>query len=98
MNDKDQLHLIESSTSETEKDLMDKKNDELVISTLTMEYNAIREEIRDLINSMDTNFHTCIAMLGGLVALAGFTKDIRLLYLIPSLLFISVCIHLMKAA
>jgi hypothetical protein len=72
--------------------------DDAVISTLEMEYNAIRQEIRDLINSMDTNFNTSIAMIAGLVALAGFTKDIRLLYLIPSLLFLSVSIHLMKAA
>ncbi|MBI3825607.1 MAG: hypothetical protein HY294_06410 [Candidatus Rokubacteria bacterium] len=69
-----------------------------VVSTLQMEYNAIRQEIRDLLNSMDTNFKTGVSMIGGAIALASLSRDERLLFLIPSLMFMSASVHLLKTA
>jgi hypothetical protein len=48
---------------------MGREPDPHVISTLQMEYNAIRQEIRDLDNSMDTNLNVGVAMIGGVIAL-----------------------------
>jgi hypothetical protein len=74
------------------------KLDAHVISTLQMEYNACRQEIRDLINSMDTNLNVSITMIGGAVALASFTKEFSVLYIIPSIIFMATCAHLIKTA
>lgn len=92
---------------------MDKNIDPHVISSLQMEYNAHRQEIRDLITSMDTNLNTGIVMLSGIIALATYFKDLILkqpilkdpnlkqasiLYIIPSAVFIITSIHLLKTA
>lgn len=77
---------------------MDNTPDPNVISTLQMEYNAIRQEIRDLINSMDTNLNIGVSMISGVVALASFTKELSILYIIPSMIFMATCVHLIKTA
>jgi hypothetical protein len=69
-----------------------------IISTLQMEYSAHRQEIRDLINSMDTNFNTGIIMLSGIVSLTAYKNKLEFLYIIPSIIFIIACIHLLKTA
>lgn len=69
-----------------------------VISTLQMEYNAIRQEIRDLVNSMDTNLNLGISMATGAIALAALFKEMRMLYILPSLFFSAACIHITKTA
>jgi hypothetical protein len=77
---------------------MNKDIDPQVISPLQMEYNAHRQEIRDLINSMDTNLKTGIAILSGIVSLAAYDKQREFLYVIPSVIFMIACIHLLKTA
>lgn len=72
--------------------------DHNVVSTLQMEYNSARQELRDLIKSMDTNFNTAVAIISGLVAFAGFCHDIRILFVIPSIIFLSCAIHQLKMA
>lgn len=74
------------------------EHDSHVISTLQMEYNAVRQAIRDLINSMDTNLNVGITMISGVVALASFTKEFAILYIIPSIIFLTTCVHLLKTA
>lgn len=68
------------------------------ISTLQMEYNAIRQEIRDLVNSMDKNLNAGVAMISGAIALASFTEEFSVLYIIPSIIFMATCAHLIKTA
>jgi hypothetical protein len=69
-----------------------------VVSTLQMEYNAIRQEIGDVANSMDANLNLAVSMVSGAVAVAAFFKESRVLYIIPSVIFIAMCIHLVKTA
>jgi hypothetical protein len=77
---------------------MNSNIDPHVISTLQMEYNAHHQELRDLINSMDTNLKTGITMLTGCIAIAASFHETSILYIIPSIIFIATCIHLLKTA
>jgi hypothetical protein len=69
-----------------------------VVSTLQMEYNEIRQATRDLVNSMDTNFNIAISMIAGIFAFSKYVKAPEWLYLIPSLIFMSTIIHLLKTS
>jgi hypothetical protein len=68
------------------------------LSTIQMEYASHRQDIREIVKSMDTNFNIAVTMITGLIALASFIKDERLVYLIPTIIFLSTCVHLLKTA
>ena len=69
-----------------------------IISSLQMEYNAHRQEIRDLVTSMDTMLNIGIVMIASLVTLAAYLQKTPVLYFIPSAIFIISSIHLLKTA
>jgi hypothetical protein len=69
-----------------------------IISSLQMEYNAHRQEIRDLVSSMDTNLNTGIIMLTGIIAFATYLQQPFILFIVPSAIFIISSIHLLKTA
>jgi len=72
--------------------------DDHVISTLQMEYNVVRQDLRDLVDSMGKNLATAVAIVSGLVAVA-FVKDCyELLYFIPTAMFFSGMIHMVLAS
>ncbi len=67
---------------------------EYVVSTLQMEYGAIRQEMRDFNSSMMKNLATAITVTSGLVAVAGATHNITICYIIPTAIFFFFMIHL----
>jgi hypothetical protein len=69
-------------------------NADHIISTLHMEYNATRQEIRDLVNSMSKNRGTGVTIISSIIALTAFLGYETILYLIPSVMFFSITIHL----
>jgi len=71
---------------------------DLIVNTLMSEYSEIRQEIRDLDNSMDINFRVAITALSGLFGLAMLSKQYELLFLGPTLIFLFVTVHLVKVA
>jgi len=72
--------------------------DESITQALLSEYSEIRAEIRTMITVSNTNFNTCIALIAAVVSLSSFLKDPRLLYLIPTTMFIGGMIILFQGA
>ena len=70
-----------------------------IIESLKMEYEMQRAEIRDLINAMDLNLNMGVGFLGVLVAAyATFNGRIEILYVIPSVIYVVISIHVVKVA
>ena len=67
------------------------------IEALLWEYREMRQEVRELVTSMDTNMRTGILTLGAIGGW-GLAKDERVLVIVPTLIFIFCMIHLIKVA
>lgn len=68
------------------------------LAVLMAEYSEQQTEIRDLLKSMDSTLQVGVVLLAAIMAGAAQTKNLQLLMLIPSMLFIFSVVHLLKVA
>jgi hypothetical protein len=61
-------------------------SNEKVIDVLLGEYSAVRQELRMLLGSMDTNLNFFVVVIGALVAAAAHLQDQKVLFAIPSVI------------
>jgi hypothetical protein len=67
------------------------------VEALLWEYREMRQELREVIASMNTNFQIGIPALT-LVVGWGLTQDRRVLFIVPTLIFAFSMVHLLKLA
>jgi small-conductance mechanosensitive channel len=64
---------------------------------LLAEYAAMREEIRMMLNSMDNGLRTMLILIGALLTIAVSLRDERVLFLIPTAIFLTGIGQLVRA-
>ncbi len=67
------------------------------LETLLCEYREIRQEIRECMSAIDKNIATGFSVLGIIASIGIAVRDIRVLYVIPTLLFMFLMIHMIKS-
>jgi hypothetical protein len=68
------------------------------IDVLLAEYQAMREEIRMILTSMDNCLRTMVLLVGGLLTVAATLKEERVTFIIPTAIFFLGISQMMRAS
>ncbi len=67
------------------------------VDVLLAEYAAMRQEIRMLLTGIDSSLRTMVLLMGGLLTVAVTLRDERILYFIPTVIFLLALSQMMRA-
>ncbi len=75
---------------------MENQNVKEAVSICQMEYNSVRQEIRDVSRSLDENLRTGVLVIGGLAAVANIAQAKEAVYVAPTIIFFLGVLHVSK--
>ena len=69
-------------------------NDELITQALLSEFAEMRAELRTMLTGSTATLNIGIALIAAVVSLSSFLKDLRILFLVPTTMFVGAMIQL----